>query len=479
LVFGLHTTYRILISRLINIKNNIESKEEIIIIGSTKNSVALSRYLFESQNKKTIFFVDDNQISPNSMINGTKVISLKKFLELKISKQTKIYISYNKETREFSKILNSLSFLSNQIMILKSESNFLDGDFKKLELKDFFQRKEVIAISQNISERISKSVIGITGAGGSIGSQLAKKVLASNPIKLILYDFNEYSLIKINEILKKIKSENSLVTEIEIVLVNLLNTHAINKSFVNNKIDIIYHCAAYKHVDMSEMKNNFNTFFENNYINTRRLILLSIKNKIKDFILVSTDKAVFPTNLMGQTKRLCEIYLLEISNLFKLKNYKIVRFGNVFRSSGSVIPIFEKQIREGGPITVTDKNVKRYFMSIKEAVLLILESTIFKNNNLLVLEMGNQIKILDIAKLLIHLNPDKNIKINFSGLKKGEKFEEELSYTELNKTAHLNIFSSDEKLNFDRLKKIRYLENNYKYLDETDKLEKIDDIVKY
>ena len=233
-----------------------------------------------------------------------------------------------------------------------------------------------------------------------------------------------------NRLKEKLKEFNRDV-EIKSILLNLSDTQLLNKILTTYRIDYVYHCAAYKHVDVSELDINFNVFVKNNFINTKNLILLCLKNKIPHFVLVSSDKAVYPSNIMGITKRLCEIYLLELSKRLKIQNYKIVRFGNVFRSSGSVIPYFENQILNNKEIIVTDENVKRFFMSIDEAGLLILESVTIKNQNLLILEMGEQIKIIDIAKLLIQLNPDKNIKINITNLKKGEKIKEELSYTKL------------------------------------------------
>ncbi len=476
--FTFSITYRILLSRILNLSNRkLYKKENIIIYGANDQGIALSRFLEESQNLTTVNFIDDE--TSKRQINGIKIINFNEFEKKYKNNVFKIYLSDERGSDTYRHKLKKLNKYIDSVRVLSSNKGIQNNTFRKLELNDFFLRDEVKELSKEAKILHRNKIILITGAGGSIGGQLAEKVFFLEPKLIILIDFHEHSLVNISNRLKEKLKEFNRDVEIKSILLNLSDTQLLNKILTTYRIDYVYHCAAYKHVDVSEIDINFNVFVKNNFINTKNLILLCLKNKIPHFVLVSSDKAVYPSNIMGITKRLCEIYLLELSKRLKIQNYKIVRFGNVFRSSGSVIPYFENQILNNKELIVTDENVKRFFMSIDEAGLLILESVTIKNQNLLILEMGEQIKIIDIAKLLIQLNPDKNIKINITNLKKGEKIKEELSYTKLYQTSKKSINSSLELFSKETFKKIKFFSKYYlkTKIDQNKKL--LDEIIKY
>ena len=330
-----------------------------------------------------------------------------------------------------------------EIVSGKDDLNIL----KNLSIEDIVDRtlKNKIEIDVNFFK--SKNVL-VTGGGGSIGSVLCEEILNNHPSKLIIIDNSEYSLFKI---LEKLKNKNTEVN-IEGRLLDLKDKHLLDNFFKKNKVDIIYHAAAYKHVGLVE--NNVESGIKNNITGFINLLESASSNNVKNIILVSTDKAVSPTTVMGMTKRVCEMVLFNELTKNDSLNFSAVRFGNVFNSSGSVISIFKRQIQKGKDLTLTDKDVTRYFMSIKEAANLVIKSsTISKGGELFILDMGEPIKILDVAKKMIHLsgktiksdnNPDGDIAIKITGLLPSEKVHEELSETELSITADNKIFQSKD-----------------------------------
>ena len=353
---------------------------------------------------------------------------------------------------------------------------------KNLSIEDIVDRslKNEIVIDRKFFE--SKTVL-ITGGGGSIGSILCEEILKNSPAKLIILDNSEYALFRIfNRMNKKFPGLN-----IQSCLLDLKDNRLLNNFFEKNNIDIIYHAAAYKHVDLVE--KNIESAIKNNIIGFINLLKVSLKNKIKNITLVSTDKAVSPTTVMGMTKRVCEMILFNEISKESTLNFSAVRFGNVFNSSGSVISIFKNQIQKGEDLTLTDSNVTRYFMSIKEAANLVIKSSMLsKGGELFILDMGEPLKILDVAKKMIHLsgktiksdlNPEGEIEIKITGLLPSEKLHEELSQTNLAKTKENKIYLSadssknlidfdqkladllDDKNNKEQLfKKLKYLSNS-------------------
>lgn len=312
----------------------------------------------------------------------------------------------------------------------------------------------------------------ITGGGGSIGSELCRQIAGHNPAQLIIVDIYENSVYDIQQELKMKYPNLNLV----VLIGSVRNTHRINTIFQTYRPELVYHAAAHKHVPL--METSPNEAIKNNVFGTLNTARAAEENGCKRFILISTDKAVNPTNIMGASKRICEMIIQALDKTAKTE-FVAVRFGNVLGSNGSVIPLFRKQIEKGGPVTVTDKNIIRYFMTIPEAVSLVIQAGAFaRGGEIFVLDMGEPVKIDDLARNLIKLSgfrPDVDIKIKYTGLRPGEKLYEELLMDEegLKKTAHEKIhigkpieFEVDEFM--EQLKKLK--EEAYKdegYIRET------------
>jgi len=300
---------------------------------------------------------------------------------------------------------------------IKVATNYSDyqANFKDISVEDLLARHPKDLDKGKIENFVKDKVILITGAGGSIGSELSRQCKKYRASQLILLDNSEYNLYAITEEL--------YTSNIVPVMQNITNLAALEETFKKYKPDIVIHAAAYKHVPLVEQ--NINEAIENNIIGTKNVIDISIKYKVSKFVMISTDKAVRPTNIMGTTKRICELYAQNSNG--KGTEIVAVRFGNVLGSSGSVIPKFKKQIEEGGPITVTHPDITRYFMLISEACELVLQAaSIGKGGEIFILDMGEPVKIVDLAKKMIELSGKENIEIEFTGLRPGEKLYEEL-----------------------------------------------------
>ena len=321
---------------------------------------------------------------------------------------------------------------------------------QNLSLEDFIVRKvdNEIKLNDKDNKIIKDKTVLITGAGGSIGSVLAKQIIINKPKLLIILDHSEVALFNIHSSLESMNIGVKIVTK----LINLANKDLISSVFKEFTIDTIYHAAAYKHVNILE--NEIKSAINNNIMGTYYLMNHCYNSGIKNFVLISTDKAVTPTTIMGRTKKFCELIIQYFQNKDKNNNYVAVRFGNVFNSSGSVIQIFKDQISKNQDLTVTDKNVTRFFMSIEEAVKLVIQASVIgKGGEIFVLEMGEPIKIIDIAERMIYLsgktiksesNPSGDIGIQFTGLKQGEKLHEILSKEDVIKTNHSQILLSQD-----------------------------------
>ena len=325
-------------------------------------------------------------------------------------------------------------------------------DFKETSLNKFSTKpivfEDVLGRSQKTHDinkliEIQDKVILVTGAGGSIGSELCRQILNFKPKKLIIYEQNEYNLYKVLEILE---SKNIIS-----ILGDVKNKNKMENTIKKYKPQIVFHAAALKHITFVE--NDPLEALKNNFLSTVELSNICEKNSVSKMIFISTDKAVNPTNVMGASKRLCEKYIQMISKNSKT-NFKIIRFGNVLGSTGSVIPLFEKQIQKGGPITITHPKVTRFFMTIREAVELVLISSVIKskkNGSINILEMGEPVKIIDLAEKMIKLiATDKKgeIEIKFTKLRKGEKIHEELFYKkeQIKKTSENGILETNTLL---------------------------------
>lgn len=308
----------------------------------------------------------------------------------------------------------------------------IDGEvnvskLRDVEITDLLGREPIQVNLDEIMGYVKGKVVMVTGGGGSIGSELCRQIAAYQPKQLIIFDIYENNAYEIQQELQRHYPELNLVT----LIGSVRNTHRMNSIFEIYHPDIVYHAAAHKHVPL--MEDSPNEAIKNNVFGTYKTAKAASENGVKRFVLISTDKAVNPTNIMGASKRLCEM-IVQSFNKISDTEFVAVRFGNVLGSNGSVIPLFKKQIEEGGPVTVTDKNVIRYFMTIPEAVSLVLQAGAYaKGGEIFVLEMGEPVKIDDMAKNLIRLSgytPDVDIKIEYTGLRPGEKLYEELLMAE-------------------------------------------------
>ena len=377
----------------------------------------------------------------------------------------------------------------------KIESFFLDKKvvFKVIpDVKDIleYQLKNDVQNFNLVNEKIQwndktvredykNSVILVTGGGGSIGRELVLQLAQLNPKKLLILDNSEFNLYQIIEELSILIKEKDILTEIIPLLVSVQDFQSIENTLKFHKPNFIFHCAAYKHVNI--VQNNIVESVKNNFFTTYNLCELCEKYSIKNFILISSDKAVNPSNIMGCTKRLSELAVQHFSKKSNSENkFLSVRFANVLNSSGSVIPLFVKQIKNGGPITLTHKEVSRYFMRIVDAVKLVIQSPLVgKNGEILLLKMGEPIKIYDLAVKLIQYygltekndeNPFGDIKIVVTGLKVGEKMNEDLYFDPISKLTKNKDIISVDNLNYnpkkfeDTYNNLKLLVKNFNYL---------------
>ncbi|MGJ0316903.1 UDP-N-acetylglucosamine 4,6-dehydratase (configuration-retaining) [Aliarcobacter cryaerophilus] len=392
-----------------------------VIYGAGKAGLQLQREFLNSE-YKLICFIDDDEILHHRSIDGISIFSKEKYCSLYSNKNFDMMIiampSASKE--QINKIYNSMQDKFGTIKILPSMSNILKEEeftkqLKDITVEDLLARHPKDLDKRQIESFIKDKVVLITGAGGSIGSEISRKCANFGAKQLILLDHSEFNLYSITEELKdfNIVSVMQTVRKIEFI----------EETFKKYQPQIVIHAAAYKHVPLVE--HNILEGITNNIIGTKNTIDLSIKYKVEKFVLISTDKAVRPTNVMGTTKRVCELYAQNVDS----KNTEIVavRFGNVLGSSGSVIPKFKAQIEAGKNITVTHPEITRYFMLIPEACELVLQAaSIGKGGEIFILDMGEPIKIVDLAKKMIELSGRSEIGIEFCGLRCGEKLYEEL-----------------------------------------------------
>jgi len=458
--------HRIVLNYLINSKKkNDYSVNNILIYGVNENTVSLLKSLrqFSTYGEvKGFIDVDDNY--KRRELNGIKIF--KKNEIDKIIKNLKISeiiignssISQKKTKKIFEKYENTNLRIRNINETENYVKNFM-GKFlePKINFHDIINRPKIYVDKKILRKKINKKNILVTGGGGSIGSALCFEILKHEPKKLFILDSSEINLFNF---LNKVKNnQNYLKNRVKLVLGDCSDLGFLNNYFKHETLDEIYHAAAYKHVGFGE--ENPYSMIKNNVIGTSNLVNYAIVKKIKNFIFISSDKAVNPKSILGYTKKLGEIIINNANNQNKKNkiNFTTVRFGNVIGSSGSVIPLFLKQISQQSSLTVTHKKVKRYFMSTSEAVQLVINSSYLNQsgNKIFALDMGTQIKIFDIAKRIIRLsgytikdekNKKGDINIKFIGLNKGEKISEEISLGQnLKKTEHPKIFVCEEKIN--------------------------------
>ena len=443
-------------------------KKNILIIGSGAEAISLAKLITSDPVLNCSGFLTTDKTLWNRELLGISVYGSIDLLEdicFRNNISTVILSINNISYDEKKNIIDAISHLSLEALIAPSVEELLSGrlsinNLRKINIEDLLGRKKSDLDNINISAMINSKTVLVSGAGGSIGSELCRQISSFNPKTLLCIDISEASLYKLQQ---NLESSNSKINLIYFVT-DIKNETKVNSILEQYKPSVVFHAAAYKHVPLME-EFNISEAFKNNSLGTYIFGKLCQKNNIKKFILISTDKAVNPTSIMGASKRLAEIFCQKISQKNNNTQFITVRFGNVLASSGSVIPLFEKQIQDGGPITITHPNITRYFMTITEASQLVLQAALMGiGGEIYILEMGNPIKIVDLAKDMIRLSGLNNddIKIVYTGLRKGEKLFEEtlLSNENVSKTHHSKIMIakfSSERSDFSLIKAINWI----------------------
>ncbi|MCD6109069.1 MAG: polysaccharide biosynthesis protein, partial [Thermoplasmata archaeon] len=440
---------------MLDSRNN--NKKNLLIIGAGDAGITILKEINRHRelNYRIIGFLDDDMAKIGMYIHNVKVLGeISKLPRITDKyKIDEIIIAIPSAKPSLIKKVVDLTKGKVKLKILPGLYELINGKVsisrvRPLKLEDFLGREPVKINLEEVKGFIKEKKVLITGAAGSIGSELSRQIDGLNPEKLILLDIKESELYMLYHELKGKR---------EIILGDIRDKEKMEEIFKKYKPDIVFHSAAYKHVPL--MEDFPEEAVKTNVFGTLNLVEISDRFGVESFVFISTDKAVNPTSIMGLTKRIGEIIVQEFSKRSKTK-FIIVRFGNVLGSNGSVIPLFKKQIEMGGPVTVTHPDMERYFMTIPEAVQLILQaSSMGKGGEIFILDMGKPVKILDIAKSLIKIygyEPDKDIKIVFTGIRPGEKLKEELwdDKENVKKSKHPKIFLVKEKNSKDKMEDV-------------------------
>lgn len=450
LVIGLRILYRIYRRTLLYIpyKNSPDQKRVMIVGAGSAGTMLINEMLSRRELKyNPVVLIDDDRYKRGKRISGIKVEGNRYDIP-QLAKEKDIDIILiaipSLGTEDKNDIIEICTKARCKVQIIPGMYEIISGEatvsrIKDVELEDLLGREQVILDSKGIASYLSGKVILVTGGGGSIGSELCRQIATFKPKTLIIFDIYENSAYDIQNELRSKYPE----LDIKTLIGSIRDENRLEEIFNAYDIDVVFHAAAHKHVPL--MEDSPKEAIKNNVFGTLNLARQADKNNIEKFVMISTDKAVNPTNIMGATKRLCEM-IIQAMNKESKTDFVAVRFGNVLGSNGSVVPLFKKQIAEGGPVTVTHKNITRYFMLIPEAAQLVLQAGAFaKGGEIFVLDMGKPVKIYDLACDLIRLSgfePNKDIKIKFTGLRPGEKLYEELLMSEegLSSTAHNKIY---------------------------------------
>jgi|TARA_B110000259_G_scaffold163687_1_gene189203 FlaA1/EpsC-like NDP-sugar epimerase len=468
------------------------NKKNVLVYGAGESGRQLVTALENSLEFKVVAFLDDNEQLHRQFILGKTVYSTIKLENLVKTKDISlVFLALPTISRsKRNQIIENLNQYKLTVKTLPSISEIVDGritisDIKDLNVDDLLNRDEVQPDIKLLNKNINSKTVLVTGAGGSIGSELCRQVIKLKPKNLLLLELNEFALYKIYEELQSYNKDLKIIS----ILVDAKEQTKLETIFETFKVDTVYHAAAYKHVPLVE--ENICEGVRNNVFSTLAVAKAAVKKKVSNLVLISSDKAVRPTNIMGASKRLSELCMQGIYNHTKdiSTNFSIVRFGNVLESSGSVIPKFKKQIKEGGPITLTHEDVTRYFMTVTEAAQLVIQAgAMGKHSEVFVLDMGKSVKIRDLVDKMIKLSgfrikDDKNlngdIEVKITGLRPGEKLYEELLIgNNPQKTHHERIQKAqDPFIPFDQLKldldDLSTLLNNNKVVEVKKTLERL------
>jgi FlaA1/EpsC-like NDP-sugar epimerase len=434
----------------------------VVIYGAGASGRQLLPALMQASEYFPIAFIDDNLKLHKAVIHGVTVYPSEK-LEYLIGRHgiKKILLAMPSVSQSQRRaVVGKLENLSCEVLSIPGMSDLVEGraqisSLKKVSIEELLGRDPVVPDGKLLTKNITDKVVMVTGAGGSIGSELCRQIIIEKPKLLVLFDISEFSLYSIENEIAVICRNHKIDLEFVALLGSVENKNRLVQVMTNFQVNTVYHTAAYKHVPLVE--NNVIEGVRNNIFGTLYCAKAAIKSGVEKFVLISTDKAVRPTNTMGVTKRLAEIVLQALSKEQSSTKFCMVRFGNVLGSSGSVVPLFKKQIAEGGPITLTHKNIIRYFMTIPEAAQLVIQAgAMGQGGDVFVLDMGDPVKIIDLAKRMIKLsglsvksdeNPDGDIAIEISGLRPGEKLYEELLIGEsVQNTYHPRIMTANESM---------------------------------
>lgn len=462
-------SYRILHALQRGISKNTNRPINTMVIGAGEagNIIITEMKTSKHLNRNVVCVIDDNPSKTGKYIRGVRIVGDR----TKIKEAAKKYdvdeimlaipSADNKDTRDILRICNEttckLKVLPGVYQLINDEVSV--SKLREVSIEDLLGRDTVKIDIDSIAGYVRGKNVLVTGGGGSIGSELCRQIAAHNPRMLIIFDIYENNAYDIQQELKKKYPKLRL----EVLIGSVRNTKRIESVMDLYRPDVVYHAAAHKHVPL--MEDSPNEAIKNNVFGTYKTAKAASEYGVKRFVLISTDKAVNPTNIMGASKRLCEMIVQSFDKISKTE-FVAVRFGNVLGSNGSVIPLFKKQIAEGGPVTVTHKDIIRYFMTIPEAVSLVLQAGAYaRGGEIFVLEMGAPVRIDDMARNLIRLSgytPDVDIKIEYTGLRPGEKLYEELLMAEegmketANKLIHIGKpIEMDEETFFDKLAELK------------------------
>ena len=416
----------------------MHAKDHVMVIGAGAAGQALIKEIINSKklNTQVVCIIDDNPTKHGRVLEGITIVG-DRYSIPEMAKKYKvdriIYAIPEAAADDRKAILNICKDTGCRLQTVPGVYQLVNGEvsvsrLRNVEITDLLGRAQVQVNMDEIYSSIQGKTLLVTGGGGSIGSELCRQIAASHPKKLIIYDMYENKAYEIQQELRR-KYGDSL--DLEVLIGSVRNTNRVRSIMQKYKPDVVFHAAAHKHVPL--MEDSPNEAVKNNVLGTWKVVQAADKWKVKRFVMISTDKAVNPTNIMGATKRICEM-IIQTYNRHSETEFVAVRFGNVLGSNGSVIPLFKKQIEAGGPVTVTHPDIIRYFMTIPEAVSLVLQAGAYaKGGEIFILDMGEPVKIVDLARNLILLSghkPDDDIKIEFTGLRPGEKLYEEMLMAE-------------------------------------------------
>jgi len=445
------------------VSTNVSATRNVVVYGAGSSGTQVLDQLSIKNGMKVVAFIDDE---PSLLGRQIRDIRVRPFSHLSrlIERHgvTDVLLAMPSVSRSRrNQIIALLEPYPVTVKTLPTLAEIAEGevtvdDIRDVEIEDLLGRDQVLPKVSLMAKNIHNKVVMVTGAGGSIGAELCRQILQQKPKEIVLFEHSEFALYMIEHDLKNQPISEEVV--IKPVLGSVTDSDRVLLACQAAHVETVYHAAAYKHVPLVEQ--NPREAIKNNILGTLYTAEAALKSKVKDFILISTDKAVRPTNTMGASKRMAELVLQALSNKHRgvsATQFAMVRFGNVLGSSGSVIPLFKKQIKEGGPVTVTDPKIIRYFMTIPEAAQLVIQAgAMAKGGDVFVLDMGDPVKILELAKRMIHLSglevkgddtPHGDIEIKFTGLRPGEKLYEELLIgNDVKNTDHEKIMRANESM---------------------------------